>query len=180
MITGEYFFFGEYLLTVTPVCNLQVNWKTLTKRSFIGKNFIYVTKWSCWEELHWRSDTSHEAVDKWYTTKKNPFAGSLLNCMPRVLKTCSRAKVSCMLTCSRASVSCVYTCSRAIVPCVLTCSRTNVSYVAYVLTHQRVLRAYVLTCQLALRANWQYQQVSFLSKINLLPCLVLEWEKPID
>ena len=53
-----------------------------------------------------------------------------------------------------------------------------------VLTYQRALRASVLTCQRALRANWQLalrahvQKVStgllFWSKINILPCLVLE------
>ena len=55
---------------------------------------------------------------------------------------------------------------------------------AYVFTCQRALRASVLTCQRALRANWQLalrahvQKVStgllFWSKINILPCLVLE------
>ena len=62
---------------------------------------------------------------------------SLLNCVPRVLKTCSRANVSCLPTC-------------------LACLRTSVL---------RGLRA--------LRANWQYQQVFFLSKINLLLCLAV-------
>ena len=101
---------------------------------------------------------------------------SLLNCVPCVLKTCSRANVPCVLTCSRANV-----------PCVLTCTRANVPYV---LTCQCVLRAYVLTCQRALRVNWQlalrahvqkvWTGLFFWSKINILPCLVLEWEKPID
>ena len=76
--------------------------------------------------------------------------GSLLNCMPCVLKTCSRANVPCVLTCSRAlpayvpvypvclrahvptcfaclraNVLCALMRSRAIVPCVLTCQRAN-------------------------------------------------------
>ena len=51
---------------------------------------------------------------------------SLLNCVPRVLKKCSRANVPCLLTCSRANMSCVLTCSRPNVPYVLTCSRPNV------------------------------------------------------
>ena len=46
--------------------------------------------------------------------------------MPCVLKTCSRANVTCVLTCSRANVPCVLTCSRANVLCMLTCSRANV------------------------------------------------------
>ena len=73
---------------------------------------------------------------------------SLLNCVPCVLKTCSRADVPCVLTCSavnvpcvlrfsradvpsvlkwsRANVPCVLTCSHANVPCVLRCSRADV------------------------------------------------------
>ena len=99
---------------------------------------------------------------------------SLLNCVPRVLKTCSRVNVSCVLTClaclranvpfvlmySRVNVPCVLTWSRANAPCVLTCRRALRAYVlmcqqtlrAYVLTWQRALHAYVLTCQRALHA----------------------------
>ena len=54
---------------------------------------------------------------------------SLLNCVPRVLKKCSRVNVPCVPTCSRANMSCVLTCSRPNVPFVLTCSRPNVPYV---------------------------------------------------
>ena len=87
---------------------------------------------------------------------------SLLNCVPCVLKTCSRANVSCVLTCSRANVPCVLTCSRANVPCVLTCTRANVPYV---LTCQCALRAYVLTCQRALRVNWQLALRAHVQKV---------------
>ena len=52
----------------------------------------------------------------------------LLNCVPCVLKPCSRANVSCVITCWRGNV-----------PCILTC--------------QRDLCAYVLTCQCVLRAH---------------------------
>ena len=65
----------------------------------------------------------------------------LLNCVPYVLKTCSRANVSCVLTYSHTSVPCVFF--------VLTCL---VYFSTYVLTCQRVLCAYVLTCQRALPA----------------------------
>ena len=51
---------------------------------------------------------------------------SLLNYVPCMLKTCSRANMPCMLTCSRSNVSCVLTCSLANVPCVFTCSRAKV------------------------------------------------------
>ena len=85
---------------------------------------------------------------------------SLLNCVPCVVKTCSRANVPYVLTCSRAYVLCVLTCSRANVPCVLTCSLANVPCVLTcsrantpcVLTHSRArtMRAYLLTCQCVL------------------------------
>ena len=39
---------------------------------------------------------------------------SLLNCVPCVLKTCSRANVPCVLTCQRALHAYVLTCKRAI------------------------------------------------------------------
>ena len=48
---------------------------------------------------------------------------SLLNCVPCVLKTCSRANVPYVLTCSRANVPCVLTCSRALRAYVLVCKR---------------------------------------------------------
>ena len=74
---------------------------------------------------------------------------SLLNCVPCVVKTCSRANVPYVLTCSRAYVLCVLTCLRANVPCVLTCSHANTSCV---LTHSRArtMRAHLLTCQCTL------------------------------
>ena len=76
---------------------------------------------------------------------------SLLNCVPSVLKTCSRAKVpyvltrshtnvSCMLTRSSTNVSCLLTCSRANVHCVLTYSCNNVLCVL------RCSRVNVLMC----------------------------------
>ena len=72
---------------------------------------------------------------------------SLLNCVPCMLKTCSRVNVPCVLTCSRAYVPCVLICSRVNVPCVLTYSRTNVSSV---LTYSHANVPCVLTC---LRVN---------------------------
>ena len=51
---------------------------------------------------------------------------SLPNCVPCVLKTCSRANFSYVFMSSRANVTCILTCSRAYVPCMLTCSRANV------------------------------------------------------
>ena len=85
---------------------------------------------------------------------------SLLNCVPCVLKTCSRANVPYVVTCSRANVPCVVTCSRANVPCVLTCSRANVpnlltcsrANVSCVLRCSRANKPCVLTCQCALPA----------------------------
>ena len=94
---------------------------------------------------------------------------SLLNCVPRVLKTCSHANVSCVLT---ANVSCMLTCSRANVPCLLTCSRANMPYV---FTCSRANVPCVLACSsanvpCALTGNLpcvltcrKYQQVFFSS-----------------
>ena len=70
---------------------------------------------------------------------------SLLNCVPCVLKTCSRANVPCVLTCSRGNVPCVLTCSRANIPCVLTCSRASVPCV---LTYSLAYVPCVLTLSL--------------------------------
>ena len=47
----------------------------LRKDRSLEEKCIYATKWSCWEELYWRSDPSHKAVDKWYTTQRNHFEG---------------------------------------------------------------------------------------------------------
>ena len=57
--------------------------------------------------------------------KLNDHFVSLLNYVPCVLKTCSLAKVPCVLTCSRAHVPKCLACLRAHVPCVLMCSRAN-------------------------------------------------------
>ena len=84
------------------------------------------------------------------------FLKNLLNCVPCVLKTCSRANVPHVLTCQRALRAYVFTCQRvlrAYVLCILTCSRTSVPYVFMcsranlpgVLTCQRALPAYVST-----------------------------------
>ena len=51
------------------------------------------------------------------------FLRSLLNCVPCVLKTCSRANVSCVLTCSRANVPSYL---RAHVPTCFACLRAHV------------------------------------------------------
>ena len=86
---------------------------------------------------------------------------SLLNCVPCVIKTCSRTNVPsvlmcnfpCVLMCSRASVPCVLTCSRTNVLCVLTCSLVSMHYVLTWLTSQHDLRAYVHTCERSLQAH---------------------------
>ena len=70
---------------------------------------------------------------------------SLLNCVPCVLKTCSRANVPCVVTCSCGNVPCVLTCSRANIPCVLTCSRASVPCV---LTYSLAYVPCVLTLSL--------------------------------
>ena len=71
------------------------------------------------------------------------FLMSLLNCVPCVLKACSRPNVLCVLMCLaclgahvptclaslRANLPTCLVCSRAYLPCVLTCSRANVLYV---------------------------------------------------
>ena len=74
------------------------------------------------------------------------FIQSLLNCVPCVLKTCSRTKAPYILTCLRANMSCVFTCPRVNVSCVLTCPRANVPCV---LTCSRANVHFVLTCQSA-------------------------------
>ena len=102
-----------------------------------------------------------------YTLSKIVLRAYVLTCQRPCVLTCSRANLSCVLTCSRANVSWALTCSRVIVLCVLTCSRANVPCT---LTAN-------LPCVLTYR---KYQQVFFWSKINLLPCLVLGWENPID
>ena len=54
---------------------------------------------------------------------------SLLNCVPCVIKTCSRANVPYVLTCSRVNPPCVRMCSRFKVLCMLPCSHANVTCV---------------------------------------------------
>ena len=61
---------------------------------------------------------------------------SLLNCVPCLLKTCSRANMTCVRKCSGANVPCVLTCQRPLCANVLTC--------------QCAMRAHVITCQHAL------------------------------
>ena len=73
----------------------------------------------------------------------------LINCVPCMLKTSSRANVSCVLTCSRGNVPCVLTGQRALCVYVLTCQRALRSYV---LKCQRAVLPYLLTCLRALRA----------------------------
>ena len=75
------------------------------------------------------------------------FLMSLLNCVPCVLKACSRPNVLCVLMCLACLGAHVPTCLaslRANLPTCLSALR------AYVLSCQRALRAYVLTCQRAL------------------------------
>ena len=74
------------------------------KTSFRKMNLIIIIKFTEISSLYW-----------W----------SLLNCVPCVIKTCSRANVPYVLTCSRAKVPCVPACSRANLLWVLTCSRVN-------------------------------------------------------
>ena len=78
---------------------------------------------------------------------------SLLNCVPCVLKTCSRTNVPCVLTYQRvfcAHVPACLACSRALQAYVLTCQR---ALRASVITCQLVLRTYVITCQRSVRAH---------------------------
>ena len=92
------------------------------------------------------SDLKLKALYTWGPSR----SWSLLNCVPCVLKTCSRANVPCVLTCSRTNMPCVLTClacSHANVPCVLTCSCVNLSCL---LTCSRANVPFVLTCS---RAN---------------------------
>ena len=100
--------------------------------------------------------------------------GSLLNCVPCVLKMCSRANVPCVLMWSRANVPCVLSahvpaclvwlrahvptwlaCSRANVPCLLMCSHVNV---LCLLTSSRANFPCVHTCQ---RASFDVTIFSF-------------------
>ena len=83
----------------------------------------------------------------------------LLNCVPCILKTCSRTSVCCMLTCSRANISCM-----------LTCSHGNMSQVLTCLTCQHALRPYALTCQHALWAHVLTFQHA-LSPLSHMPCV---------
>ena len=75
---------------------------------------------------------------------------SLLNCMPRVLKTCSCANVSCVLTYSRANIPCVFTCQRVLRADVITCQHV---LHAYMLTCLACWRAHMPTCLACLRAH---------------------------
>ena len=96
-----------------------------------------------------------------YTFLKTCIATSLLNYVPCMLKTCSRANVLCVITFSGANVSCVLPCSRANVPCWLTCSCANV---LWVLMYSRVN----LACEL----TWSYANIPW------VPCLTrLAWPR---
>ena len=76
---------------------------------------------------------------------KNIYERSLLNCVPYLLKTCSRANVSYVLTC--------FMCLRAHVPTCFACLRALRALRAQVLTCLACLRAHVPTCLACLRAN---------------------------
>ena len=79
---------------------------------------------------------------------------SLLNCVPSILKTSSRAlRAKNVLRCLRALRACVLMCLRAYV---LTYQH---ALCAYVLTCQRALHAYVLTCQCVLVLTWSRANV---------------------
>ena len=58
----------------------------LRKDRSLEDKFIHVTKRSCREEIYWRSDPSHETVDKWYTTQKSCFKGYPCNAMKNLWK----------------------------------------------------------------------------------------------
>ena len=62
----------------------------------------------------------------WKPYIRNVRVTNLLNCVPCVLKTCSRVNVPCVLTCYRVNVPCVLT---AHVPTFFACLRANVSCV---------------------------------------------------
>ena len=78
------------------------------KTSFRKMNLIIIIKFTEISSLYW-----------W----------SLLNCVPCVIKTCSRANVPYVLTCSRVNPPCVRMCSRFKVLCMLPCSHANVTCV---------------------------------------------------
>ena len=92
---------------------------------------------------------------------------SLLNCVPRVLKTCSRALRAYILkclACLRATLPCMLTCSYANVPCVLTCSPANV---LCLLTSSRANVPCALTGNLSCMLTYRkYQHVFFRVKLT--------------
>ena len=110
-----------------PISLLPVSSK-IFERSLYGSMFKFFTE----DNLISQNQSGFKPGDS--CTNQLLSITSLLNYVPCVLKTCSRANVPCVLTCLRAHVP---TCQRALR--------------AYVLKYQRALRVYVLTCQRALR-----------------------------
>ena len=115
-------------------------------------NFIYSYKFTVYTKyIQLYLNFFKLILVKWLKSENKEKFQSLLNCVPCLLKTCSRANVPCVstclacvranvrtclaclrahlptcLACTRANMACVLTCSRANVPCLLTCSRVNV------------------------------------------------------
>ena len=103
---------------------------------------------------------------------------SLQNCVPCVLKTCSRANVSCVLTwslatcraCLRTHVPTYLACSRAIQPTCSACLYAHAStYLARLRAHVPMcfacLRAHVRLCLVCLRAHVPKCLLCFRAKV---------------
>ena len=101
--------------------SLQITYKKITE--------LYVMTLICLQSL---------ALSLKILLSRSMSSQSLLNCVPCVLKMCSRANLPYVLRCSRANVPCVHTCY---VPTCLVCLCANVPCVLCVLTCQRALRA---------------------------------------
>ena len=117
---------------------------------------------------------------------------SLLNWLPCVLETCSRANVPCVLTC----LACLRACQRASRAYMLTCQgalhayevicqhvlcahmlHANVPWVLTCLTCQYVLRAFVFTCRDALNPLLHMVCVTAWSHLTiLLACLLSSFD----
>ena len=92
---------------------------------------------------------------------------SLLNCVPCVLKTCSRANVPYVLTCQRALRAYMVTCQRALRTYVVTCLRPSRAYMVKCLACLRANVSCVLTCSRALSAYVLVYKRTILNNVNL-------------
>ena len=86
-----------------PISLLSVSSK-MFERSLYGSMFKFFTE----NSLIFQNQSGFKPDDS--CTNQLLSITSLLNCVPCVPKTCSRANVPCVLTCPRANVFCVLTC----------------------------------------------------------------------